>query len=389
MFHALSHMDPTDVVALRDALEAHLCDVRRDPRGDRRLVSRVEEAVQGDPAACFHFDDEGTATLRSVDHSFCAGRFETPSIRDLHARAEMAKRRAGTTAARLRLHVVDGASPATDIGALQAAAPPDSLFQVASQFNCLEAPTSRVVPVSDYFDDATQGPRASISAFPGTLLRHYAAPSAEGARFVQRSKGPQINLLEAVCLPGVASVRSGYLTTRSIARPDVFAHTLEDRFEDLRVGIHEDIEVVFGYDWVGPVSRAPHLRITHVLTSTLAAGSYGSVSPSDVAIHSIIRQLQRASYAGTLLAAAALGKSYAVLTLIGGGVFGNPVPIIWQSILWAVDLVRPLLHRDLCVIVNGYALGPPMSAREVFEDAAARGGTMVVFGEDSVRVAEP
>jgi hypothetical protein len=245
-----------------------------------------------------------------------------------------------------------------------------------------------VVPVSDYFYDATQGPRASISAFPGTLLRHYSAPAANGTRFVQRSDGPEINLLEAVCSPGVASVQSGYLTPGSIARPSVFANTLEAHFDDVRVGIHDDVEVVFGYDWVGPVSRAPHVRIAHVLTSTLAAGSYGSVS-SDAATHLIILQLQRAAYAGTLLAAAALGKAYAILTLIGGGVFGNPIPIVWQSILWAVDLVQPLLHRDLCVIVNGYSLGQRISAGTLFEDAAARGGTMIVYGEDSVRVAGP
>ena len=51
----------------------------------------------------------------------------------------------------------------TDIGALQASAPPGSLFQVASQFNCLESPGAYVTPVAAYLGDPTQGPRASIS----------------------------------------------------------------------------------------------------------------------------------------------------------------------------------------------------------------------------------
>src|SRR3989442_929187 len=83
----------------------------------------------------------------------------------------------------------------------QAPAPPGSLFQVASQFNCLESPGEFVVPVAEYFNDPTQGPRASISAFPGTLVRHYAAPAPDGSRFVQTNDGPQLNLLEGVCAP--------------------------------------------------------------------------------------------------------------------------------------------------------------------------------------------
>ena len=89
----------------------------------------------------------------------------------------------------VRFFVLDGASPVTDIGALQATAPAGSLFQVASQFNCLEAPDARITRVADYIHDPTQGPRASISAFPGTFIRHYAAPTAEGARFVQKTNG--------------------------------------------------------------------------------------------------------------------------------------------------------------------------------------------------------
>ena len=100
----------------------------------------------------------------------------------------------------------------------------------------------------------------------------------------------------------------------------------------------------------------------------------------------VVRQLQRAAHLGALLAAAALGKSYAVMTLVGGGVFGNPVPVIWESILWALEAVRPLLHRDLCVAVNGYSLGRHVPAALLEEAAAARGGALVVFDRRSVSV---
>jgi len=131
---------------------------------------------------------------------------------------------------------------------------------------------------------------------------------------------------------------------------------------------------------------APGHRIAHLLTSSLAAGGYSRLDPSNPAMLTIVRQLQRAAHLGALLAAAALGKSYVVLTLIGGGVFGNPIPVIWESILWAVDTVLPLLHRDLVVTVNGYSLGQRMPAATLREAAAARGGALVVFERTSVSV---
>src|SRR5207302_917673 len=82
--------------------------------------------------------------------------------------------------------------------------------RAAAQFNCLESPGPFITPVAHYFHDYTQGPRASISAFPGTLLRHYAAPGAYGKRFVQ-TETEQLNLLADVFGPEVAVVQSGYL----------------------------------------------------------------------------------------------------------------------------------------------------------------------------------
>jgi hypothetical protein len=297
-----------------------------------------------------------------------------------------ARRRAGEPAAHLRFSVLLGSSPATDIGALQASAPPGSLFQVASQFNCLESPGPFVVPVTDYFHDPTQGPRASISAFPGTIVRHYAAPDPDGVRFVQQTEGPQLNLLEEVCAGGVGSVESGYLMTHNIARPEVLARRLEEQQDDLRAGVHDAVEVVLGADWDGPVPGAPHHTIAQVLCSTVAARGYSALPADNLALGAVVRGLQRSAHLGTLLAAAALGKSHAVLTLVGGGVFGNPVPVIWESILWAVDAVAPLIHRDLHVVVNGRELGwhvkPPVVAAAV----AARGGVLVTYDRDGVSV---
>lgn len=232
----------------------------------------------------------------------------------------------------------------------------------ASQFNCLESPGPYITPVVQYFRDNTQGPRASISAFPGTLLRHYCAPAIHGKRFVQTEK-KQVNLLADVFGSEVAHVQSGYLMASNVRNPAAFFTALTDRFESIRVGVHEGVQVVLGYDFEGSVKDSENRRIAQVFTSTVAGGGYGGTGLNKEGFEGACRQLLRAAYLGTLLAAASLGQRRAVLTLIGGGVFGNPIPLIWDVIRWAAAETAPLLSKDLDVIVTDGTLAPTSPAR--------------------------
>jgi hypothetical protein len=387
LLHAASadHRDSASLARLIEGIDRQLGAVLASKgRGDPEQVARAEAEVSADPARCIRLNDHNLATVYAAGRAYQGGLFEVPTLSELRARAQKARERAGRPRARCSLWVFDGASPLTDIGALQATAPPGTLFQVASQFNCLEAPGSYVAPVAEYFSDPTQGPRASISAFPGTLVRHYAAPAPDGSRFVQTTEGRQLNLLEAVCTQGVAAVRSGYLRAADVKNPAAFASALQDHFESIRVGVHDAIEVVLGYDWQGDVACAPHRTIAQVLTSTIAGGMYGEVEHEDAAFGNICRLLQRAAYLGTLLAAAALGKERVVLTLIGGGVFANPVRVIWEAIKWATEQVSAVLHRDLLVVVNGRSLSIPET--ELRATAYARGGALLRFDRGGVTV---
>lgn len=342
-------------------------------RGPVELVAYAEQAVAHDPARAFRFACDGSATLLVGRQRFRAGHLEVAPLGRLRARALAARQRAGDIDVRRRLWVLDGTSSITDIGGLQASAAPGTLFQVASQFNCLEAPGPFVTPVQNYLNDPTQGPRAAASAFPGALLRHYAAPAADGRRFVQRTNGEQLELLAAVCDPQVAEVKNGYLRELDIASPPSFARALVEGFESVAVGVHTGIEVVLGADWAGAVPMAPHQTISQVLTSTVAGGMYGEAGEDDVGVL-ICRQLLRAAYFGTSAAAAALGMRRVVLTLIGGGVFQNPIPLIWEALCWAADQVEPLLHDDLSIVVNGRELSRHVPMAELTAQARARGG---------------
>ncbi len=63
-----------------------------------------------------------------------------------------------------------------------------------------------------------------------------------------------------------------------------------------------------------------------------------------------------------------------MLTLIGGGVFGNPIPLIWDAIRWAAAETEPLLSRDLDVIVNGRNLGDHVPRETIIAGVRKRGG---------------
>ncbi|MBL8923136.1 MAG: hypothetical protein JNJ54_30075 [Myxococcaceae bacterium] len=360
-------------------LDKRRAELARRPSAARSLVQRLEAEVAKAPHQHITFDSTGHATVAGAGHRFDGGRFSVLSLGALHEAALLTRESA---APRVKLSVLAGADPLTDVGLLQATAPEGSLFQVASQFNCLEAPDAMLVPVHRYFTDPTQGPRASISAFPGTLVRHYAAPASDGSRFVQ-TDARQLDLLANALPASVGRVESGYLLSQNLKDFEATARTLEARFDDLCVGVHERVEVVFGANWDGPVNAGQ--RIAQVFTSTFAGGGYSNAR-TEGPLLDVCRVLLRAAYAGTLFAAASLGTRTVVLTLIGGGVFGNPHPLIWESILWAVEQTDALVHGPLHVVLNGREVEQTLGRDRLIETTRARGGVFVRVDQGHLEV---
>ncbi len=361
-----------------DSLTELRADVQRGKKSGREVgveVARIESVVREGGASHFDFNIYGSATLRVDNQRFRAGHFETPTLGELRGRLPLRAR--GSVGHALRLSVVEGIDILTDIGTLQATAPEGTLFQVASQFNCLEAPSSAIVPVARYVSDPTQGPRAAISAFPGALLRHYAAPLRDGRRIVQADAGEQVDLLADAVPEAIAKARSGYLSTSEIFDRGRLSAVLEERFDDIRIGVHDDIDVAYGNDWGGPVLG--HGRIAQSLTSTVALGGYSSGAKSPE-LDAVARQLLRAAYLGTILAAASLRKRTVVLTLIGGGVFGNSHETIWSAILWAFDRATELVDVPLDVVVNARELSATVPAAEILAAVGDRRGRFVGVG---------
>jgi protein-tyrosine phosphatase len=324
-----------------------------------RRIQEAEREIRQTAGRAWTFDTTGHATLTVGGRVYAAGRFTTPSIQALR---DQIATHPPTHPGKLHLSVLCGTHPATDVGALQASAAPETMFQAASQFNGLEAPGPHIVPVSHYPYDPTQGPRAAVSAFPAALLRHHQAPPLAGGPRFEQTDAHHLNLLAGVFPPAVAEVRSGYLQLHHVHQPAAFLAALEHRLDQIRIGVHDDVEVVFGADWGGPVP--PGQRISQVFTSTIALGGYATSADAAFA-RAACAPLLRAAYLGTLLAAIALDKRRVVLTLIGGGVFGNPLDAIWGALFAALTEVEPLVRRDLDVIVNARDGLTPSARAEV------------------------
>ena len=224
----------------------------------------------------------GLATLTAEGSSWCAGRFDTPSIGELQARTSAN----GGTA---RLWVFDGASPATDIGALQA---------TGGGGRCFRSPPSSTVssrPGRASFRLRTTSPtqrrgrgrrsRRSRPRSSGTIP----PLGRDGRRFVQRTGGPQIDLLADVFGPGNSPVRQRLLTTTAAWASQSAAMSLE-----AAVRPHPGRDPRRGrgrarIQWHGAVANADERRISQCFTSTVA-GSYGGKSAPGARFEPVCQQ---------------------------------------------------------------------------------------------------
>lgn len=307
----------------------------------------------------FELAEDGTLTSTVNGASYGAGVFSMPSLAELRSAAASAGLRPGTVTVRheatpdiFEMHTRPELAGAT--------------FMAASQFNTLEFPSPDVTPedgVTGYAFDATQGPACALAAPAATVVRNYLLHIPGGG--IGQSAGRQLNLLgELLCRlqgspgdrggdpPPLVEVCNGY-TKSDEARlrklnAQLCAATPEAREELsglLRIGLHSGVEVPWAADRF--ILRPPEerLRVSQTFCSALACGysdgSLGSWEP-------LARLVLEAAYEATLLAAMLEGPGpgappdsppVAVLTFLGGGVFGNADEWIEHAVARAVGRV--------------------------------------------------
>jgi hypothetical protein len=238
-----------------------------------------------------------------------------------------------------------------------------ALFQVASQFNALEMTGPEITPedgVTRYAGDHTQGPACALAAAPATICRNYFAAVGD---HVGQTRNRQLDGLAEVgrALSAALSrpvselwaMRNGYaLCTRPGLRAisawlaEADAREIDALRGRLAIGLHRDVEVT-------APGASPGAKVSQAFCSALPVGYSGSPPQEWRAFATLVLE---AAYEATLLAGAlrtAQGRSNIVLlTLLGGGAFGNPREWIFAAIRRAVEQARGF---DLDLRVVSYA----------------------------------
>lgn len=289
------------------------------------------------------------------------GRFETPTLADMRRRTRVDQ------GGRTKVSCIVG-----DVRALHRQAGfADALFQVASQFNCLEMVSPQVSPeagVTRYIHDHTQGPACAIAAGLGTIYRNYFVPVGDQAG---QTAEQQIDNLADVGqrLAGLIGCRAcdlwkmtnGYceasadqLRTIATALQRASPEEIDVLRAALRIGIHHNVEVT-------DVAIGSRPQVTQAYCSALSVGY--SRQPA-VAWQPLAQLVLEASYEATLLAAAeraANGRSRVVLlTRLGGGAFGNEDAWITAATVRALRMVE---NANLDVRLVSYGSTNPETTR--------------------------
>ncbi|MCP2038929.1 hypothetical protein [Chryseobacterium sp. HSC-36S06] len=296
-----------------------------------------------------HIEIEGEKLISKANgKSYRFGTLELPSLRDLQRKINLRdfKRK------------ISLSETVGNVGRLHCAPENNgAVFQAASQFNLLEMVHPTVTPekgVGIYENDATQGPACAIACGAGTVYRNYFVP-LNGQ--VGQTEHHQINCLslfedffnnEKFRL---WSMRNGYCYPTAQGLERINAH-ITAMVEDEREILKGKLKV--GIQWNAEVTTANKDQIvSQVYCSALPIG-YVSGFPEQQ-WESFAKIILEATYEATFYAALINlengGSNRLLLTLVGGGVFGNKTEWILDAIKKSVQKFR---NTDLDVRIVSY-----------------------------------
>jgi hypothetical protein len=233
-----------------------------------------------------------------------------------------------------------------------------AMFQVASQFNCLEFITPNEKPengITKYQWDDTQGPACSIACAAATVYRNYFTPIIDKYYKIRhgQTNEKQINNLEDVLKlleSDYITVTNGYtfsseeklLSLNNKLKSDF---NLRDNIvKNVRIGVHYNIGVTF--DKLNRISYPQNASFIEHKNGQLVSQTF--CSAISVAYSGLSKDLWepfsililQASYEATLWSAIMNSKSggsnKVFLTMVGGGAYGNDRKWILDAIAYAV-----------------------------------------------------
>ena len=279
---------------------------------------------------------------RLSNQVWSAGHFEVQSIGELLQKVTTESKDNSAKKALPQIEIIvrrtDEALAHVDVAYLQSRAKPNSMFQVASNFNCAEVPSPFTDMSGGRFAsnnalDHTQGPAASASAGISLITRIHAPffdpnldPSEWGQCFEK-----QVELLGDDLIREHFPVENGKLIFTG--REPLDFDPTEEQMQSVRIGVHLDTPVYFGRRESSSMEISDPLPIIDQVF--VAALNRRAPLPYSQHLQSKTQFLLRAAYEGTYLAATLRKTQHLVLTLVGGGAFGNPIEEIGLAIAHA------------------------------------------------------
>lgn len=213
----------------------------------------------------------------------------------------------------------------------------NATFQAASQFNLLEMASPYVTPeqgVDIYESDYTQGPACAIACGGGTIYRNY---FVELENQIGQSRTKQVDCLKDIghffnndeLLNWKMNNGYAFVTRDGLKSISAKINSLDsDKYEllkaKLRVGIQSNTEVT--------ISEQKQL-VTQVYCSALPI-AYTSIDAKEWELFAnlILEGTYEATFYAALKNFERTGNNNLYLTLVGGGVFGNPINWILKAI---------------------------------------------------------
>lgn len=296
----------------------------RDGKSWFAALFGAEEAAYSETQALFSLESQDGEELLVAPNArrFHPGCFETRSLGELRSQMDRVCKNGQA------LHVQNVVG---DVRAMHSHRESgDAVFQVASQFNCLEFLNPTTVPedgVANYELDHTQGPSCALACAASTVWRNYFMTFEGGCGAPRgQTRDRQLNTLKDV-IPffdeDILEVRNGYTFSKNVEALAAKVESMHEEDKDAlraacRVGVQWNAEVTDA----PPTGWPPHC-VTQVFCSALALGS----SPKLRLWRPFAQLVLDAAYEATLSVAAinlARGGSRDVyLTLLGSGAFGN------------------------------------------------------------------
>ena len=227
-----------------------------------------------------------------------------------------------------------------------------AVFQVASQFNCLEMFDNGYTPnmgVTIYSDDRTQGPACAMACPAALVYRNYFVKHTKNGYDYNGQCEQQIDNLEDIgeLLGNTTNqfwiMQNGYVIIDNVANLEEISRNIIDVGnkivrDALRVGVHWSTSVVDNTK-----KNLMKHRVCQVYASALPVSTTYNTNISDKNKWTdFAKCILDGSYMATLCIAALIAlksqkRITCYLTLIGGGAFGNKPEWIIEAIKKALD----------------------------------------------------